>query len=110
MAASRREKWRPFFDKTKCEKGTEIMTVAGACGLIVAAYLESASPHEIKLVEATIETSFVVYVPERLIGDKAYDGDGLDHHLKERYRTNCDPRLNCQQSLELAFQIAEMIR
>jgi len=33
-----------------------------------------------------------------------------DHHLQERYITNCDPRLNCQQSLEMAFQIAEMIR
>jgi transposase len=45
--------------------------------------VESASPHEIKLVEATIESSFVVQTPERLIGDKAYDSDGLDQHLKE---------------------------
>ncbi len=34
----------------------------------------------------------------------------LDKHLEERYLTNCDPRLNAEQSLELAFQIAEMIR
>jgi len=34
----------------------------------------------------------------------------LDHHLQERYLTNCDPRLNAEQSLEIAFQIAEMIR
>lgn len=33
-----------------------------------------------------------------------------DQHLQERYLTNCDPRMNCQQSLEMAFQIAEMIR
>ena len=39
-------------------------------------------------------------------GDQMID----DHHLAERYMTNCDPRLNCQQSLEMAFQIAEMIR
>ena len=31
-------------------------------------------------------------------------------NLKERYLTNCDPRLNAEQSLEIAFQIAEMIR
>ena len=59
------------------------MAVADASGLPVAAYVESASPHEIKLVEATIESSFVVQPPERLIGDKAYDSDGLDQHLKE---------------------------
>ena len=33
-----------------------------------------------------------------------------DQHLQERYLTNCDPRLNCQQSLEMAFEVAEMIR
>ena len=59
------------------------MAVADASGLPVAAHVESASPHEIKLVEATIESSFVVQPPERLIGDKAYDSDGLDQHLKE---------------------------
>ncbi len=34
----------------------------------------------------------------------------LDQQLQERYLTNCDPRLNAEQSLELAFQIAELIR
>lgn len=34
----------------------------------------------------------------------------LDRNLQENYLTNCDPRLNAEQSLELAFQIAEMIR
>ncbi len=34
----------------------------------------------------------------------------LDHHLQKNYQTHCDPRLNNEQSLELAFQIAEMIR
>jgi 3-deoxy-7-phosphoheptulonate synthase len=33
-----------------------------------------------------------------------------DQHLKERYLTRCDPRLNAEQSLELAFQVAELIR
>ena len=36
--------------------------------------------------------------------------DIKDHHLKLNYQTNCDPRLNAEQSLDLAFQIAEMIR
>ena len=33
-----------------------------------------------------------------------------DVHLSQRYETACDPRLNNQQALELAFQIAEMLR
>jgi len=34
----------------------------------------------------------------------------LDEQLQLNYQTNCDPRLNAEQSLELAFHIAEMIR
>jgi 3-deoxy-7-phosphoheptulonate synthase len=33
-----------------------------------------------------------------------------DMDLAYRYETACDPRLNNQQSLELAFQVAEMLR
>lgn len=33
-----------------------------------------------------------------------------DAQLGQRYLTTCDPRLNAEQSLEMAFQIAEMIR
>jgi 3-deoxy-7-phosphoheptulonate synthase len=36
--------------------------------------------------------------------------DLKDGDLNLNYLTNCDPRLNAEQSLELAFQIAEMIR
>jgi 3-deoxy-7-phosphoheptulonate synthase len=36
--------------------------------------------------------------------------DIKDDQLVNNYLTNCDPRLNAEQSLELAFQIAEMIR
>ncbi|MDA3970345.1 MAG: 3-deoxy-7-phosphoheptulonate synthase class II [Desulfobulbaceae bacterium] len=34
----------------------------------------------------------------------------IAQNLAENYQTNCDPRLNAEQSLELAFQISEMIR
>ncbi len=34
----------------------------------------------------------------------------VDSHLGQRYETACDPRLNNRQSLELAFQVAEMLR
>jgi 3-deoxy-7-phosphoheptulonate synthase len=32
-----------------------------------------------------------------------------EEQLKENYLTICDPRLNAEQSLEMAFQLAEMI-
>lgn len=38
-----------------------------------------------KLVEATVDERLVADVPERLIGDKAYDSDGLDQKLMENY-------------------------
>ncbi len=34
----------------------------------------------------------------------------IDEQLSQNYLTTCDPRLNAEQSLEVAFQIAEMIR
>jgi len=39
-------------------------------------------------------------------GAQAIDDAGL----ADRYHTHCDPRLNATQSLELAFQIAEMLK
>jgi 3-deoxy-7-phosphoheptulonate synthase len=34
----------------------------------------------------------------------------LGAHLEQRYETMCDPRLNARQSLDLAFQTAELLR
>jgi 3-deoxy-7-phosphoheptulonate synthase len=34
----------------------------------------------------------------------------LDGHLGQRYETACDPRLNASQSLECAFQVAELLK
>jgi 3-deoxy-7-phosphoheptulonate synthase len=34
----------------------------------------------------------------------------LSAHLQNRYETMCDPRLNARQSLDLAFQVAELLR
>ena len=34
----------------------------------------------------------------------------LDSHLDDRYETMCDPRLNGRQSLDLAFQVGELLR
>ncbi|NOQ46363.1 MAG: 3-deoxy-7-phosphoheptulonate synthase class II [Desulfobulbaceae bacterium] len=50
-----------------------------------------------------------------LTGDNVTECTGgarelVDEQLGQRYLTTCDPRLNAEQSLEMAFQIAEMIR
>ena len=34
----------------------------------------------------------------------------LESGLGDRYETMCDPRLNGRQSLDLAFQVAELLR
>ena len=33
----------------------------------------------------------------------------LDHHLHLNYQTTCDPRLNAEQSVELAFELSELL-
>jgi len=57
------------------------MAISDRAGLPIAAGIASASPHEVTLVEETIENSFIPYDPTRLIGDKAYDSDPLDERL-----------------------------
>ena len=69
--------------KTKRGKGTKIMGVADAHGLPLAVDVGSASPHEVTLVEATLDTCFLDELPQRLVGDKAYDSDPLDARLAE---------------------------
>ena len=59
------------------------MAVADAAGFPLALHVASASPHEVTLVEDTLERTFTNELPNRLIGDKAYDSDKLDAKLEE---------------------------
>ena len=59
------------------------MAIADASGLPLAAHIQSASPHEVTLVEATLDSRFIKDIPERIIGDKAYDSDPLDQRLRD---------------------------
>ncbi len=61
------------------------MAIADASGLPVAIDIQSASPHEIKLVEAAIKSRFIKRAPKRLIGDKAYDSDPVDQRLLKEH-------------------------
>ena len=60
------------------------MAVADRTGLPVAVDVGSASPHEVTLVESTLANRFMDELPERLIGDRAYDSDPLDARLAEQ--------------------------
>jgi transposase len=58
------------------------MAIADRTGLPVACGIASASPHEVTLVEATIDNGFLEHAPDRLIGDRAYDSNALDERLR----------------------------
>jgi transposase len=61
------------------------MAIADASGFPIAIDTQSASPHEVTLVSQTIETRFFEALPDKLIGDKAYDSDTLDERLHQDY-------------------------
>lgn len=71
--------------KTKRGKGSKLMAIADSHGLPLAICAESASPAEVKLVAQTLEQRFVADVPEKLVGDKAYDSDRLDAEVLEGF-------------------------
>jgi hypothetical protein len=62
-------------------KGTKLMAAADRAGLLLAACAASAMPHEVTLVDPTLDSRFVADLPQRLIGDRAYDADPLDAEL-----------------------------
>jgi transposase len=57
------------------------MAIADALGLPIAVGIASASPHEVTLVEETLDNAFLAEAIHRLIGDKAYDSNVLDERL-----------------------------
>jgi len=59
------------------------MAITDALGLPIAIGIASASPHEVTLVEETLDNGFLADAIHRLIGDKAYDSDALDDRLLE---------------------------
>jgi transposase len=69
--------------KTKRGKGTKIMGLTDAQGLPIAVDAASASPHEVTLVDHTLDACFLENVPEKIIGDRAYDSDPLDQRLAQ---------------------------
>lgn len=71
--------------RTLIGKGSKLMAIADRHGLPVALWVASASPHEQKLVDTTIEHRFIAEKPRRLIADRGYDSDALDDLLAQRH-------------------------
>ena len=59
------------------------MAVADRSGLPVSIYIESATPHEVTLVESTLLEIVIPEAPAKLVGDNAYDSDKLDAELRQ---------------------------
>ena len=57
------------------------MALVSAEGLPIALQLQEASPHEVTLVYDLVQECWTDELPERVIGDKAFDSDGLDEQM-----------------------------
>lgn len=66
---------------TKAGKGVKIMVLVDANGLPVAVDTAPASPHESQLVQQLFDFMLPTEMPQRVIGDKAYDSDPLADEL-----------------------------
>jgi len=70
---------------TRRGKGSKIMAISDSHGLPFAVHVASASPHETKLVAATLKQRFLPEIPQRMIGDRAYDSDPLDAQIRQQF-------------------------
>jgi transposase len=85
------EKGGAAVGKTKRGKGTKWMVLVDGAGLPLGVRLESASPSEVTLAEATLAEVHVPQPkgrprqkPERVIADRGYDSDPLRRRFKKR--------------------------
>lgn len=93
---------------TKAGKGVKIMILVDARGLPVSINTASASPHESKLVQGLFDFMLTSAMPERIIGDKAYDSDALGDELGDKgieliapHRSNRSPETKTQDGRPL---------
>lgn len=61
------------------------MAICDANGLLIAMAVTSANPHESTLVDTTIEGKVLNELPKVIVGDKAYDSDSVDDHVRKKY-------------------------
>lgn len=84
------------------------MAIADGLSVPVAVSIHSASPHDSQLADDTVEACHTDDLPERLIGDKAYDSDALHADMAERgiemiapHRSNRKPENKTQDGRKL---------
>jgi hypothetical protein len=82
------KKGAPKLGRQKRGKGTRVMAIAESHGLPVGLCIESASPHEVKLVDSTLVERVIPEAPQNLVGDNAYDSDKLDAELDNTESTS----------------------
>ncbi len=69
---------------TKRGKGVTILAIVDRHGLPLSVSTHAANHHEVTLVQLSFDFSMLEAKPEHLIGDRAYDSDGLDESLKQQ--------------------------
>jgi transposase len=62
------------------------MAMADSNGLPISAWIAGGERAECQLVVDTLDLRFTQEAPEKLIGDRAYDSDGLDAQLAEDFK------------------------
>src|SRR3989338_973682 len=85
----------PEVGKTKRGKGTKLMVVADGQSIPLGVSVASASPHEITLIEKTIDQ--LGKTPEHLVGDKAYDSKEFRQRLAKQGIELVVPDRSCRK-------------
>ena len=70
--------------KTKCGKGTKVMTMVDREGVPLSLAVYSASPAEVSLIEPMLTHRVLAQLPKKLVYDRAADSDPLRQRLKDR--------------------------
>jgi hypothetical protein len=68
---------------TRRGQGVKILAIVERHGLPLSVSTHAANHHEVTLVPLRFDFYMLEAKPEHLIGDRAYDSDGLDDDLKE---------------------------
>ena len=79
------------------------MVILDASGLPLAVHTDSASPHEVTLVQATLDETFTVGRLQRIIGDRAYDRDPRNRKRPATQDGRPLRRYRCRWKVERLF-------
>jgi hypothetical protein len=69
--------------QTRRGKGVKILAIVDRHGLPLSMSTHAANHHEVTLVQLSCNFYMLEAKPEHLIGDRAYDSEGLDDDLKQ---------------------------